>query len=946
MTPYLSIVIPAYKEKESLPELLKSIFSSSFQNFEVIIGDDASPTPLERLLGSKFSDKNNLQWVRLEKNQGPAAARNRAAKLAKGEILVFFDADVRLYPDTLEKIAAHFKKDADLHALTGVWDKKQKSKALFPQYKALRDWSYWINERNRGEYYYLFSTRCAAIKRKIFERLGGFNSNFRQMEDVELTYRIAQRYAIIFCDDVKVHHEFEDFWTVAKKYFWRSFYWSKLYSKRRKFDPVATTSWEMLTAVYGVFSLPLIVLGVFSNLFLILGLVCFLAHLFFLRKFLGFVFKEKGLFFTFYSIAAGLALYYFIALGGAWSIMSRGNKGAGEQGNKGTGEQGNKGTEEQRNRGSRSAGLEVLQKDVPIGTSIGNVVKAYCGIGKIGKQGNRGTREQRDKEAREQEIGKIGGQEKKKRKRWSDGLMALIIFCVVFSMGTILSADYGMVWDEPDNIFSGGVYFNFLTRGFDQKYFQTNLQSSSFFGDKIYPLDRNLVHLPPFANILASGLTYFLSYRLGLFNEIVCFHLTSVFFLALAAGFIYLFARLLGFSKWTSVFCGFSLWLYPHFFGHGHSNIKDIGQASLFLVSLYFLAKAVLRNRLLWVFFGAVVFGLAFDIKFNAVYLPLIWNLWVLSLLIFQKDVKNLSWRWWLKANLILAVVGFLTIYLFWPYLWDQPLLKMSEVINYFTTVGKGYFFFFNGKVYQAGIDYLWYYPWVYYLLVTPAVILGLALMGIFGAIRELIKEKKFALILLFVWFLPLGRAFLPQANLYDGIRHFLEVAPAIILLAGVGFEMIYKLIKRYSLVMVILPLFVFLIFVNLLLINFNLHPYQTAYYNFLAGGTKGAQDKFDLDLEGLSAKEAMDILHQKEGRIKVYFPLVAHLAQYYLLPGDELVGDAVQADFMVIINKKTHTGQKHFQELIKNLDEEHELYEVIERNGGEIGRIYRLISN
>jgi len=55
MKPYLSIIIPAYQEEKNLPLLLKSIFSSSFQNFEVIIGDDASLTSLESLVGSSIS---------------------------------------------------------------------------------------------------------------------------------------------------------------------------------------------------------------------------------------------------------------------------------------------------------------------------------------------------------------------------------------------------------------------------------------------------------------------------------------------------------------------------------------------------------------------------------------------------------------------------------------------------------------------------------------------------------------------------------------------------------------------------------------------------------------------------------------------------------------------------------------------------------------------------
>lgn len=862
MTSFLSIIIPAYKEEKNLPKLLKSIFSSTFADFEVIVGDDGSPVPLENSVGPKFVTQKNLRWVRLEKNRGPAAARNEAAKLAKGEILVFFDADVTLYPDTLEKIASYFKKDPDLHALTGVWDKEQKRKSLFPQYKALRDWSYWTNERNRGEYYYLFSTRVAAIKRAIFERLGGFNESFRQMEDVELTYRIAYRYAIIFCPDVRVHHEFEGFWTIARKYFWRSFYWSKLYSKRRKFDPVATTFWEMLTALYGISSLPLIFLSLFFKPFLILGLGFFLAHLFFLRKFLGFVFKEKGFFFTLYSISAGLSLYYFIAAGAFWSFVC---------------------SQKERSR----------------------LLKLLRGLRKL---------------------------------RLTDNLICLCLFSLVFFVGSILSPDYGISWDEPDNIFSGGVYLNFLTHGFDREYVKTNLQSSSFFGDKIFPLDRELSHLPPLANILASILTYFLTDKLGLLNEIICFHIASVFFLSLAVAFVFLFARILSLSKLVSIFTGLSLWLYPHFFGHGHSNIKEIGQAALFLASLYFLTKAVFKSKLSCVFWGAVFFGFAFDTKFNAVYIPLIWNLWLLIGIVSRKF--KINWQWFLKANLILILVGGATIYLCWPFLWDKPWLRMVEVVRYFTTVGRGYFFFFNGKIYQAGVDYLWYYPWIFYLIVTPPEILGLGLIGGFEVVREFIKEKKFELTLLFIWFLPLFRAFLPQANVYDGIRHFLEVSPAILLLSGFGLRVMQKFAERYSLPGIILPMLIFLILAHLAWSNLALHPYQTAYYNFLVGGVKGASDRFDIELEGLSAKEAMEILHQEKGPVRVYFPILGHLAIYYFLPGDQLVQN-LTADFVVLANKKSHLEHQSLRKLSQQIEKEYTIYKEVKRNEAVMVTIY-----
>lgn len=311
MRPYLSVIIPVYNSWGTLLLLLQSLTTSTFKNFEIIIGDDASHTEKPKKLLRK-----SPTIVRLPINRGPAAARNAAAKKAKGRVLVFLDADVTVYPDTLETIAKKFTDDPDLTALTGVWDKHQKTRDFFPQFKALRDWSYWINERDVDGYYYLFSTRIAAIKRDVFARLGGFNESFRQMEDVEITYRIARRYAIIFAPDVRVHHEFEGFVPVARKYFWRSFYWSRLWQARRKFDPVATTVWETMAAVSGVGVIGGIgAIGVLGEIGAMIAAGLLLVHVFLLRKFLRFVWKEKGTVFMVKALVTGMALYCIIAAG-------------------------------------------------------------------------------------------------------------------------------------------------------------------------------------------------------------------------------------------------------------------------------------------------------------------------------------------------------------------------------------------------------------------------------------------------------------------------------------------------------------------------------------------------------------------------------------------------------------------------------------------------------
>ncbi len=327
--PYLSVVIPYYNAPEKLKKLIASLGASKHAPiFEVIVVDDGSLVKIEN---KKSTIKTTFPYriITLHKNMGPAIARNRGVDAACGKFVVFLDGDVEVFPDTLNEIAKVYADDPDVVALTGVWVKEQKSHAFFPNFKALRDWSYWINERDKSGYYFLFSTRIASIKRSVFLRLGGFNETYPAplVEDIELTYRIARRYAIIFAPHVRVHHEFEGFWPIAKKYFLRAYYWTKLYANRKKFDPVATTIQEALTTISGVgilFFACLSIAGIISTvgvmtvpLKVILGLSVgvFLIHIMLVWKFLLFVYEQKGIVFAFKSFLVGIFLYCFIFAG-------------------------------------------------------------------------------------------------------------------------------------------------------------------------------------------------------------------------------------------------------------------------------------------------------------------------------------------------------------------------------------------------------------------------------------------------------------------------------------------------------------------------------------------------------------------------------------------------------------------------------------------------------
>jgi glycosyltransferase involved in cell wall biosynthesis len=335
MRPYLSLIIPSYNNPEAVGRLLASIaLSKRAPSFEIIIVDDGSAKRYKKALARiNWTDKTHpIRKVTLQKNQGPAVARNRGVARATGEFVVFLDADVEVFSDTLYQVAKVFRDDPDVVALTGVWVKEQKTHAFFPNFKALRDWSYWINERDHSGYYYLFSTRIAAIKRSVFLRLGGFDETYPAplVEDIELTYRIARRYAILFAPQARVRHEFEGFYPVAKKYFLRAYFWTKLYARRKKFDPVATTLQEAATTLSGAGTVALtLALGAlwalqvpFVAMILWLWAVVLFVHLLLVRKFLVFVYKEKGIVFAVKSFIVGLVLYCFIFAGALWGRVN------------------------------------------------------------------------------------------------------------------------------------------------------------------------------------------------------------------------------------------------------------------------------------------------------------------------------------------------------------------------------------------------------------------------------------------------------------------------------------------------------------------------------------------------------------------------------------------------------------------------------------------------
>lgn len=115
--PLVSVVLPTYDRPEMLVEAAESVASQQYPEIELIVVDDASPTPAADILEERGPTDLDWQCFRHEHNRGANAARNRGISESNGEILTFLDDDDRWLP---EKIGAQVAAFRDGGGTTGV----------------------------------------------------------------------------------------------------------------------------------------------------------------------------------------------------------------------------------------------------------------------------------------------------------------------------------------------------------------------------------------------------------------------------------------------------------------------------------------------------------------------------------------------------------------------------------------------------------------------------------------------------------------------------------------------------------------------------------------------------------------------------------------------------------------------------------------------------------
>jgi glycosyltransferase involved in cell wall biosynthesis len=103
----LSIVIPAYNEAESLPELLQwieKVMQTHNYSYEAIFVDDGSRDNTWEVIESLSAQNENVRAIKFQRNYGKSPALNEAFKIAQGNYVVTMDADLQDSPEEIPEL--------------------------------------------------------------------------------------------------------------------------------------------------------------------------------------------------------------------------------------------------------------------------------------------------------------------------------------------------------------------------------------------------------------------------------------------------------------------------------------------------------------------------------------------------------------------------------------------------------------------------------------------------------------------------------------------------------------------------------------------------------------------------------------------------------------------------------------------------------------------------
>jgi glycosyltransferase involved in cell wall biosynthesis len=214
----ISFVVPTLNEQQTVEKTLECLASYSGEH-EIIVSDDNSTDATVEIC-QRYAD-TVVRYSRPEK-QTIAQVRNRGAAAARGDYLVFVDADV-LIPDIddfFRSSRARFRSDHRLVALTGQYRVMPESATAVDRFVFTMLGLQFLLQNNILRVG-AASGKFQMVAADAFETIGGFNEKLVASEDMDLFRRLSRIGRTYFARDLTVYHSGRR----AKAIGWRKLLW-------------------------------------------------------------------------------------------------------------------------------------------------------------------------------------------------------------------------------------------------------------------------------------------------------------------------------------------------------------------------------------------------------------------------------------------------------------------------------------------------------------------------------------------------------------------------------------------------------------------------------------------------------------------------------------------------------------------------------------------------
>ncbi len=433
----------------------------------------------------------------------------------------------------------------------------------------------------------------------------------------------------------------------------------------------------------------------------------------------------------------------------------------------------------------------------------------------------------------------------------------IICFGVLFLFLSIYTIpNYGFTWDATEFVL-GDKNFYFL-KELNTRYLNFTEDNIDIYKRDDHPdfhrhckffMERGSISWP--IGTTASSFTKFIFFtKLGIMDPIDAHFLSVPLFVAALLGVLYYFV-LKNFGIWQAVIAVVTLVSYPRFWAHLHNNTKDVPSCFMFSLVIILFYYATVRDNYRWYLATAFAWGTALATKANAYFLPFVLIPYFAYVLYSRhRNRERLMSRSALIALLLFPVIGIATMFLLWPYLVTDFPRHLFIHLQYLATRGL------------EGENSWNLIPVAYAITTMPIPVLVLTILGFTRICLTTIRSKCMdpLHLLLMLWIVvPLLRVSIPRARDFDGIRHWLEIFPAVSVLAGIGGAYLmtelamairsrlpgfHLLLARTLNVYVVRLSVVALYFFPITAWNFNNHPYEITFFNRLIGGLGGAQER------------------------------------------------------------------------------------------------------